>query len=276
MSEENIEDNRKLCIEVIEGIEGTINRGAAAAQQELNWGMQKIGKALYDVLPGTDLTKIQMVSHADTMGRKISTLVVHAVNLARNTLILAKTAYGDRVQPKQIDRVPLCLACADMGNYSEGLFSEISESASNLRDLKDLASTKSSTTTEMIDICCKLVQRAHDLEKNVVTENKWEGDENIPLGHLRGIVGYTYDILRTIDRKIGTTFQEQLEKYLWEANSYLDVAETLLERVNDFPDLPPTEDNARQATTYLGQAIDLLENVSEFMERASDFVGTLP
>lgn len=276
MSEENIEDHKKLCIEVIEGIEGTINRGAVAAQQELNWGMQKIGKALYDVLPGTDITKIQMVSHADTMGRKVSALVVHTVNLARNTLILAKTAYEDKVQQNQIDRVPLCLACANMGDYSEGLFSEVSEAASNFRDLKDLAISKSSTTTEMIDICCKLVQRAHDLEKNAITENKWEGDKNIDLGHLRGIVGYTYDILRTIDKKIGTTFQEQFEKYLWEANSYLDVAETLLKNVSDFPDLPPNEDNARQVTMYLGQAVDLLENASEFIGRASDFVGTLP
>jgi hypothetical protein len=276
MSEENIEDNRKLCIEVIEGIEGTISRGAGAAENELNWGMQKIGKALYDVLPGTDITKIQMVSHADTMGRKVSTLVVHTVNLARNTLVLAETAYKDRVQQRQIDKVPLCLACADMGDYSESLFSEVSESASNFRDLRDLASTKSSTTTEMIDICCKLVQRAHDLEKNAVTENKWEGDKNIPLGHLRGIVGYTYDILRTLDKKIETTFAEQFEKYLWEANSYLDVAETLLKNVNDFPDLPPTGENARQATTYLGQSIDLLENASEFIGRVSDFVGDLP
>ena len=276
MSEENIEDHKNLCIEVIDGIEGTINRGAEASQQELNWGMQKIGKALYDVLPGTDITKIQMVSHADSMGRKISSILVHTVNLARNTLILAKTAYEDNVQQNQIDRVPLCLACADMGEYSEGLFSEVSEAASNLRDLKDLAIAKSSTTTEMIDICCNLVQRAHDLEKNAVTENKWEGDRNIPLGHLRGIVGYTYDILRTLDKKINTTFQEQFEKYLWDANSYLDIAETLLKNVSDFPDMPPTEDNALQVTKYLGQAVELLENVSAFIGRASDFVGTLP
>ena len=276
MNEENIEDHKNLCIKVIEGIECTINRSAATARQELNWGMQDIGEALYDVIPGTDITKIQMVSHADTMGRKISSLLVHTVNLAGNTLILAKTAYEDRVQQNQIDRVPLCLACANLGKYAEGLFSEVSESVSNFKGLKKLVSTKSSTTTEMIEICCKLVQNAHDLERNAVIENKWEGDKDVDLGHLRGIVGHTYDILRTIDRKIKTTFQEQFEQYLREANNHLNVAETLLKNVSDFPDLPPTEDNASQVTMYLGQAVDLLENASEFIGRASDFVGTLP
>ncbi|KYK32110.1 MAG: hypothetical protein HXS46_08610 [Theionarchaea archaeon] len=270
---------------------------------------EKIEKLTKELETLRDSTKDKMVSRASAIGREEDKLVVHLVELAENVLEFAISGYvADDPQPTY-DRVPLYVICAEMSIHSSNTSQEVQESAGSgkIERLATLAFFKNSTDKDLKEICCELVISVCDVENLAVTEYKWEGlREN---QHPGGFIGHTYNILRHYDMQIAETKKDEAKKDEAEKeeyphsedfrDEYQEKADELWEKARDLRTradellkevkYPKTEadnsENPQQTsaatnsgqkdeniTSYLSEAIDLLQHASKLIFCASETV----
>ena len=140
-----------------------------------------------------------------------------------------------------VDGVSLCSACGDAGEALEAVEPAVSV---KIEKLATLTFFRRSIDRDMIETCCELVMGVCDMENDAVTEIKWE---KLPdREHPRGMIGYTYNILRYYDEKRTggreyTYSQAFREQFQGRADEYLNKATTLRKGAFEYSvNLPPT------------------------------------
>jgi len=238
-----------------------------------------------------DYTREEMVARASEIGIKEERLVECVAELTETTLELVRNIYRRSV-PFQTDggnRVPLSggidkIPYAKIGEKAVTTYTNVSQHATKI--IAILARTRESTDRDMIKSCCDLVIDICRLENSAVTEYKWKGlpdDE-----HPGGMIGYTYNILNAIDKKPYLLFaQESTPKYAQDfRDTFQEDADELFGKtkklrtdannlVSSLPPPPetPTEEQAELASSYLCKTIVLLDEASELLSDASEFVS---